>query len=288
MQRLFAMITTKPSREYTGIALESFFQTTPLYGDERVLLIDNDASFGVLSKGQEAALELWVNPKPQGFAGNVNQALRRARSAKADLFMLNNDLLFTPGWSEPLMREVNAILSPLSNREVQYEGGGFKWQNTLALNEVLSHRDHIPALIAAHRKQMHGLRSVLSLPFFCIKIPLAVMESVGDLDEGFGMGGGEDNDYCLRAIEAGFPVCYAQESFVLHFSGRSTWAGAESKQATEARVAHYRTYFEKKWGTRMRQIVLDEEMRLLETPECKALIEKGDLRGIVKLLKAGA
>ena len=60
---------------------------------------------------------------------------------------------------------------------------------------------------------------------FCLLIRRAVVESVGLLDEQFGVGCFEDDDYCLRAIQAGYRAVIAADAFVHHFRGR-TFVGA--------------------------------------------------------------
>jgi len=49
----------------------------------------------------------------------------------------------------------------------------------------------------------------------------AVIEKVGEFDERFGYGTFEDNDFCLRARQAGFRVFVAAEVFIHHFAGRT-------------------------------------------------------------------
>ena len=95
------MVTTRPSHAYTACALASFFQTTPFGADDRFVLIDNDGTYGPPPDAWPQVTYL-ANPVPYGFAANVNQVLRLARACGADLFFLNNDLIFTPGWFAPL------------------------------------------------------------------------------------------------------------------------------------------------------------------------------------------
>ena len=40
---------------------------------------------------------------------------------------------------------------------------------------------------------------------FCLLIRRTVIDRIGVLDERFGIGCFEDDDYCLRAIQAGYP-----------------------------------------------------------------------------------
>ena len=60
---------------------------------------------------------------------------------------------------------------------------------------------------------------------FCLLIAREVIEAIGPLDEQFGIGCFEDDDYCLRAIAAGFRAVIAGDSFVHHYGSR-TFLGA--------------------------------------------------------------
>ena len=90
-----------------------------------------------------------------------------------------------------------------------------------------------------------------------MRVPHAVFESVGELDERFGAGGGEDVDYCVRCALAGIDVMLALDSYVLHFMGKSTWRGGESDEARRARDQKYRAAFAQKWGQPLHDLLLD-------------------------------
>lgn len=282
--KIFGMVTTSQSWEYSSYALKSFFRNTKLAEGDRFFLIDNDSSFGDEAAMVNQRIETICNPEPKSFAANFNQIIDIASPASADVYFLNNDLIFTDGWIDPLLSE-EGLVSPLSNREVQYEVGGFVWRNSLKLTDYLGKESTLRELVRLHRERVNGYKQVLTLPFFCIKLPYSVYSVVGKLDERFGKGGAEDDDYCLRSYLAGFDVRYALSSYVLHFSGKSTWSGAETPTETEERCAKFRGEFEEKWGSNLKRLLLDHEMKLLESsPELTELTRAGDFRGIVEYL----
>jgi len=59
---------------------------------------------------------------------------------------------------------------------------------------------------------------------FCLALKREVYEKIGGLDEQFGLGTFEDDDYCLRARQAGYVNMVARDSFVHHF-GQITFKG---------------------------------------------------------------
>jgi O-antigen biosynthesis protein len=55
---------------------------------------------------------------------------------------------------------------------------------------------------------------------FCLLVRRAVVDAIGLLDEQFGVGCFDDDDYCLRAIQVGYRAVIAGDAFVHHWGGR--------------------------------------------------------------------
>lgn len=282
---LFAMITTKSSKRYTDLALQTFLETTPLQGDDQIIIIDNDRADPYELVASSKALEIIRNPAPLGFAANVNQALRIARDRRADLYFLNNDLVFAPGWFEPQRVNEPWILSPLSNRELPYKTEHFCCNVEMSLEYYRDHRDGFRQLVAEHQRNTNAFLNMLVLPFFCVKLPYAVYSVVGEFDERYGKGGGEDFDYCLRAILAGFPVKYAAPGYVLHFGGKSSWSGAETRAQQQQREEHFFSHFRTVWGEQLTELVLrDKQSLITDNPALVAAVKAGDYRKVILTL----
>ena len=283
--RTFAMVSTNSSQRYTPSALESFFRCTELASGDAFFLIDNDSSLAPEGIEQHPQLQLLRNDQPLSFAANVNQIIRRTADSNADLFFLNNDLVFTPRWLEPLLLEQPALLSPLSNREVHYRRNGFSCERTLELEDYLGRENDLLLVAEYHGHKHRGYHQVLSLPFFCIKLPHTVYSRVGLLDESFGKGGAEDNDYCVRTVLAGFHIAYAVQSYILHFNGKSTWSGAETPEQTQQRCANFNSVFTAKWGEQLKRLLIDYDNSVLSaTPAIASSAERRDFKHLVELL----
>lgn len=289
------MVSTRPSLDYTRLAVDSFFSTTTLDPEDKFVLIDNDGSL----QGEPwlpSSCEVRPNSAPRGFAANFNTLIVDALDRSADLYLLNNDLVFTAGWSEPLRVDADAILSPLSNREVQYAHSivvpktGHVVDLTVftpqfSLDQFRGHESAFAAIAEAHRRACEGYLAVYVVPFFCAKVPLAVLRAVGLLDERYGRGGGEDFDYCLRSHLAGFPVAFAVNSYVLHFGGKSSWSGVETNDEQSARERHFREVFRSKWGAQLFELILREDSTVLDTTaEMNQLDRSGKLGEVVQRL----
>ncbi len=73
---------------------------------------------------------------------------------------------------------------------------------------------------------------------FCFAIRQSVIQQIGYLDEAsFPRGYGEEDDYCLRAADAGFGVAIAIRAFVFHAKSKSFGAEARSKLNASGQVA---------------------------------------------------
>ncbi|MFN4896562.1 MAG: glycosyltransferase family 2 protein [Pseudomonadota bacterium] len=292
--RLFAMVTTVSSRDYTPYALQSFFEMTPLTDTDSFILISNDdPDAGNLIPSNARQLTLRINDTPLSFARNANQMIALALSSKSDLFFMNNDVIYSDNWLNPLIGHDRSILSPLSNREVQYAGSAVVVSSKhvattmvlkapMDLSEYLASPRMFQALAEAHRKTGSGYLPLLVFPFFCVKLPLLVLEAVGKFDETFGRAGGEDYDYALRAWLAGFDVKLALGSYLLHFWGKSTWTAKGDAAQSESYDTGFLRRFEEKWGSPLFRYTLQEnDSEVLANPELLALRQSGNMGALV-------
>lgn len=283
---LFGMITTAASRRYTPVALRSFFEHTPLDEGDHLVLIDNDGDFAVPKEIPSDRVTVFRPKQPQSFARNANVLLAYARKSGADLFLMNNDLVFTSGWLEPLATDRRSLSSPVSNAQIGGRAGMLATSPVMDLDDYTGREAELEAIAQHNRTSASGYQRVASLAFFCIKIPRAVYETVGDFDERFGKGGGEDRDYAVRAWQAGIPQEYARASYVLHFQGQSTWRGPETSEEQAQRDAHYTEAFRKKWGAALAYAFLGGDWNLFRTDRTLAqLLDEGDFTSLVQRLR---
>lgn len=292
--RLFAMVTTRRSRDYTPIAIRTFLSTTPLRPEDRLILISNDDPDGVAAFASESRVHVVSNPQPKGFAENANAMIEEALRTGSDLFFMNNDVVFFDQWLEPLLGRDDIVLSPLSNREVQYAAsivvvstGHVAETTVLKIQMRLEEYQQTPrlfdAIVEAHRKSSVGLIPVIVMPFFCVRIPLPVLQRVGKFDTRFGVAGGEDYDYCFRLWLAGIPVSFQLSSYLLHFWGKSTTVDGLGPVYDQG----FLPIFKEKWGEKLFSLVLEERSKPIDDdPVAKSCRDRGDIAGIVRALQA--
>ena len=286
MPNTFGMITTKSSREYTPVAIETFFKHTSFdETTDRFTLIDNDGSF---ADELPANVSLKANDTPKGFAANMNQIIEEALERESNAILLNNDLYFLPGWLREDDLRDDTITSPLSNREVPYETPDISCPVEMQLDVVDGKEEALLQLVELHRERSKGQMNVLIAPFFAIYLPYPILKAVGKLDENFGLGGGEDYDYCLRAVLSGFRIQYALHSFLIHFGGKSSWSGAEEKAAQRAREEQFIDHFIKKWNGDLLKFALDRPTeKVAEGSSFYTLATQGDYKGAIHEIMAG-
>lgn len=211
---------------------------------------------------------------------------------------MNNDIIYADDWLKPLLGHDRAILSPVSNREVQYAGSAvvvstqhiattMVLKAPMELAQYLESPHMFQALAEAHRKTGSGYLPLIVFPFFCVKIPLPVLQTIGKFDETFGRAGAEDYDYALRAWLAGFEVKLALGSYLLHFWGKSTWTAQDdsTKDSSTNRASYDTSFLEKfkdKWGSSLyRYIFLENDSEVVNDPELSALRKASNMQALI-------
>ena len=193
------MVTTRASREYTVVALESFFRHTRLETGDRFLLIDNDGGWQEAEGSPRHSIEILRNPQPRSFAENANEVIRHADLLDADAYVLNNDIVFTLDWTGPLSVDLPAVMTPTSNQNFQYRKGDLELKPVMTLASFQPAAAELEAVLCEHRARHPEVIEAYKTNFFCVKIPTVVYRNVGLFDTRFGIAGGEDDDYCIRA-----------------------------------------------------------------------------------------
>jgi GT2 family glycosyltransferase len=278
------MVTTRHSNTYTNYALSSFVEHTTLQPEDEFILIDNDSAYADLPVECRDRVKVRVNESPRSFAANVNQILNLGRERQASVIFLNNDLIFSRGWFEPLQVEGPFLLSPISNAEVPYVEGEFQCKLGMDLNDYLGKEHLFREVVRRHRNRAQGYMKMLNFPFFAVKIPYPVYSVVGPFDESFGIGGGEDKDYAIRCYLAGFELQFALKSFILHFQGKSTWRGPETRDEAAARDLKASVRFKQKWGEALFEVMTLHDLSKLP-PDLAEAYKQGDFKKLITALQ---
>ena len=231
-------------RSFTKACLDSIERFTR-YANMETVVVNNGST-----DGTEKFLARWSSTRPWacvvtngnnlGFAAGNN---RGARAATGEyLIFLNNDTFVTDGWVGDLLAHFRrhtklGLLGPITNRSGNESVIRIQYSNM----EQMAVRAR--SYTAGHRQK---LTQPHVLHWFCVMTPRVVWEQVGELDEGFGIGMFEDDDYTYRVRAAGYEVACAEDVFVHHHHSASF--GELTPAAYDELFAKNRTYFESKWG----------------------------------------
>jgi GT2 family glycosyltransferase/glycosyltransferase involved in cell wall biosynthesis len=196
-------------------------------GDWRLTLIDDGSPdpairgyFAKLEARRLPRLALLANERNQGFTLTANRGMREARVG-ADVVLLNSDTVVTRGWLDALTRcaasdERVGTITPFSNNAEICSLPRFCTNNPWP-----SGADPEPLVAALARAAVPTYPDLPTGVGFCLYVRRALIDAIGVFDPAFGLGYGEENDYCLRAAAAGFRNVLCEDAFVLHLGGSS-------------------------------------------------------------------
>lgn len=235
--KYYCMVNMKCSEKYTYLALDTFFKNSILNSNDKFFLIDNDKT---LTRDYEN-VTIISNSSPKSFAANMNFILKQALMDGADFVGLNNDIAFTKNWNQNL-GDSNSISIPLCNQHLQVGG----LNSEMEFEEVVGKEEQLNELAHHITTNEQNIPSNLIKAFYCFYVPYEVSSKVGLLDEEFGLGGGEDIDYVLRAEQLGIETKFNLKSFLLHFSHRTL--DYETTEEKDKRTEQLYLHFCKKWG----------------------------------------
>lgn len=210
-----------------------------------VIVVDNASDdgtpqyLGALSL-RDPRVRCLFNTENRGFAAANNQGM--SLSAGEVVVLLNNDTVVPPGLMGRLTAHLArdrtiGLLCPTTNfcgNEARVEPG---------YTDVSG----LPAFAARRAREHRGkIFDIGVAAMYCVAMRKSVLARVGLLDEAYGVGMFEDDDFAVRMRQAGYRVACAEDAYVHHVG-----QGAFRKLSPEEYDALWKknqAYFEKKWG----------------------------------------
>ncbi|WP_241150114.1 glycosyltransferase [Pseudomonas sivasensis] len=209
-----------------------------------IIVVDNASNDGSAEFLTEWAAgsgqTLILNTDNRGFAAANNQGLAVANGDY--LALLNNDTQVTSGWASTLQRHLQrhpeiGLIGPVTNNI----------GNQAKVDIGYASLADMPQ--AARRYTCRHLGEVVRLPtlaFFCVMMPRSTYTRIGPLDEAYGRGFFEDDDYCRRVEQAGLVSACARDVFIHHHLSASFKLMHQGERL--ALFERNKALYEAKWG----------------------------------------
>jgi GT2 family glycosyltransferase len=243
--RASVVIVTYGNLAFNRACLASIAERTD-WPNVEIVVVDNASTDGTREWLEETRttfpmpIVVVANSDNRGFAAAVNQGV--AVSTGELVCLLNNDTVVTRGWLSALVAHLESdpglgLVGPSTN-EIANEAKVPAGYARLA---------DLPAWARDFTRANRGRRIAMPMvAMFCAAFRRRLFEDVGPLDERFGVGMFEDDDWCRRVRGTGREIACARDSFV-HHRGRGSFSALG-----EARyLAIYReneSKYREKWG----------------------------------------
>jgi len=202
--------------------------------ENRVIVIDdasNDARIREFLGGL-SNIEFISNEQNIGYTKTCNKGISLA--ATHDVVLLNSDTIVTPRWLESLRIAAYSFAEIGTATALSDNAGAFSVPIPNRQNKKPDGIDYPD--YARLMRQFCGGCQIPDVPTgngFCMFVKRALIAEIGDFDAvAFPRGYGEENDFCMRAVNAGWRNVIAPAAFVFHH--RMASFGAEKERLLDA------------------------------------------------------
>lgn len=232
--------------EYTKQCVRSVLEQTA-YPNYELIIVDNNSKDGTAEyleqiERENTNVKIVLNKENRGFAGGNNDGI--AVSDGDYIVLLNNDTVVTRGWLTGMLKHyVNnsnaGIVGPITNSI------GNEAKINVSYTDISSMPLFAYKYTTEHMGEEFPHTGILAM--FCVMISRKVYEEIGPLDEGYGIGMFEDDDYSTAVQSKGYSLIMAEDVFIHHY-GTVSFKKLEDEQYRKIFDTN-KEYFEKKWGT---------------------------------------
>ena len=201
----------------TKACLDSLRET--LRPQDEIILVDNGSTDATGSAAARTPrVRVIANETNRGFAAACNQG---AAAAQRDVVVfLNNDTLVAGHWLDELLTPfADPAIAATGPRSNFVSGAQLVANPNYVTKPFGSFKQFVRQWQADHRGDLTEVEVLIG---FCLAVRRTSFEEIGGFDEGFGIGGFEDDDLCARLRAAGHRIVIAHGSFV-HHEGHKTF-----------------------------------------------------------------
>lgn len=224
----------------TQAMLASLQATLPRDLAHEIILVDDGSTDGTREwlKTLGAGFHVVFNERNLGYAAANNRGAAVARGEF--LVLLNNDLVLTPRWLEPMLAAHRALgdkAGLIGNVQLDARTGSIDHAGIF-----FNHKgkpEHARELPAPWMRFFESFRPVDAVTGACLLIARDLWKRLGGFDEGYA-NGCEDVDLCLRAKAAGLVTAVVWRSRVRHHISASPGRKLRDEQNTRRFVQRWR------------------------------------------------
>jgi len=205
-----------------------------LYQDDYRLILINDNSsdrrihelFEWLRPFLSKRMVLFENHENLGFVKTVNIGMRLSEN---DVILLNSDTIVTKNWTKKMRmcaysNDNIATATPFTNNGTICSIPNFCEYNDLP--EGFTIESYAQLIENVSMKKYPEIPTAIG---FCMLIKRSIINAIGNFDEeSFGLGYGEENDFCMRAAKKGYKHVLCDDTFIFH-SGGTSFSGVKQK-----------------------------------------------------------
>ena len=201
--------------EYTKQCIDSIKKNT--HTPYKILVIDNASTDGTIEKlRKDRTIYHIENSCNLGFSKGFNLGLILVDTPY--FVLANNDIVVADNWLSRMIYHINTdknlvVLGPRSN----YVSGP-QMVKSVPYNSTKSFEAFAKTVSISNIDPVTYFPRIV---FFLTLFKKEVLEKVGFLDEIFGQGNFEDDDYCLRVARAKLKTAYTNTTFIHHYGSQS-------------------------------------------------------------------
>jgi GT2 family glycosyltransferase len=227
----------------------------------RIIYIDNGSERSELDNVLQSLKEtnnlVIRNEKNLGFVKAINQGLRVSKATY--ICFQNNDTLVFKDCFKNLIQHLeknnnSGIISPIASigggkQGIEIIKSMYDWfEDEISYLDIArcSHEEINTFLFQKFQKK--AVEVSRSIAFFSVVMHRDTFEKVGCLDERYGLGLYDDDDYCQRIVGCGSKIWLAFDVYVWHLAS-TTFKKMYSNNGLMEMLAKNRLVYDEKWNT---------------------------------------
>jgi len=188
-----------------------------------------EAAVGALARSG-TPVSVIRHPRTLGYVASVNAAIARTRG---DVVLLNSDTVVTERWLEKLSEAAASAASVATATPFSNDAALCSLPRPFEANAIPSGFDADGFARVVEERSERRYPRIPTGVGFCLYVKRRALDALGAFDEAFSPGYGEENDFCFRALKAGWRHVLDDATFVYH-AGHGSFGPATARRRRRA------------------------------------------------------